>query len=147
MVSWSLSSQAMDLFLCNLKEIIFNMSEFGDAMPCRNLKANTKPAGSETCNISLFLHARAAVLYNADLAISLEPAAVCLHWPATWSHFFVSFVPYLFKSMLQKKKHFEVDCYHCRHAWSAAVNYEPTNTWDTRNAPLKLKSNSSTFFA
>lgn len=73
----------MDLFLCNLSEIIFNMSAFGDAMPCRNLGANTKPAGSETCSISLFLRARAAVLYNAGLAISLEPAAVRLHWPAT----------------------------------------------------------------
>lgn len=59
----------MDLFLCNLREIVFIMAIFGDAMSCRNPRATAEPSGSETGSISVLLLAPEPVVLYCTMQI------------------------------------------------------------------------------
>jgi len=66
-------TREMDLFLCNLREIIFSVPVFGDAMSCRNSRATAEPAGSETCSISVLPLAPEPVLLYCTVQIEQFP--------------------------------------------------------------------------
>lgn len=111
----------MDLFLRNLRGIVFSISILGEAVSCRSPRATAEPAGSKT-SISVLLLLPAPVLLYCIVPTSLELAPVSLQLQSCLFSFPCLSLP----NLNWEQQHFEVVYYECVQAaqWSTMNGQE-----------------------